>query len=237
MTDDATPGAHVLRPGTLPSAVVVTIGRSRRLGRTVLIVLALVLAYLAFTLVQVWRASLDDDTRPAQAIVVLGAAQYDGRPSPALRARLDHAIGLYRDGYAPIVVVTGGRQPGDRYTEAGAGHRYLREQGIPESALRLEVTSSNSWESLAAAARFLREEGITDVLLVSDPYHSYRIAEIAEEVGLDAGVSPTPGHALRPSVIKALLRETGAVAVGRLTGYRRLTNLDRAITSTTSPRP
>ena len=93
----------------------------------------------------------------AQAIIVLGAAQYDGVPSPVLKARLDHALELYRWKIAPIIVVTGGRQPGDRFTEATAGYDYLRDLGVPDSAIRKEVHGSTTWESLRAASTFLEE--------------------------------------------------------------------------------
>lgn len=188
------------------------------------------LLYAAFTFLQVWHGSLQDEPQPAEAVIVLGAAQYNGRPSPVLQARLDRAAELYRAGLAPVVVVTGGQQPGDRFTEAGAGQRYLVAQGVPADALRLEVQGRNSWESLAATQRFLAEEGIDEVLLVSDAYHSFRVAETARELGLHPHVVPArPGGA--PA--KELWRETLAVGVGRFLGYRRLTNLDRAIEAAT----
>ena len=190
------------------------------------------LLYTAFTFLQVWHASHQDETQPAEAIVVLGAAQYNGRPSPALQARLDRAVQLYSQGLAPIVVATGGRQAGERFTEASAGGRYLVEHGVPDSALRLEVQGRSTWESLAAAARFLRPEGVEQVVLVSDSYHSYRVAAIAREVGLLPRVAPAHvgGASLRD-----LTRETLAVAIGRFLGYRRLTNIDRAIEAATEP--
>lgn len=188
---------------------------------------ALVVAYVAVTGAQVWWASRQDGARPAEAIVVLGAAQYDGRPSPVLRARLDHAADLFSQGLAPLVVVTGGRAPGDRVTEATAAADYLLERGVPEAALRREVSGQSSYESLAATSRFLRDEGIDDVLLVSDSFHAYRIAAIAEEVGLDAAVSPTPSSPISGGAYaRQMLRETAAVALGRLVGYRRMRNLE-----------
>jgi uncharacterized SAM-binding protein YcdF (DUF218 family) len=203
-------------------------GRRRRLVvRTVGLAVLAVVAYFGFTFVQVVQASRQDQAGPAEAIVVLGAAQYDGRPSGVLRARLDHTADLYGKGLAPIVVVTGGRQPGDRFSEAQAAASYLLGQGVPPSALRLEVDGANSWQSLAAVARFLRAEGITDVLLVSSPYHALRTVHIAGEVGLSGRSSPatkTPegfGTQLRQYV-----RETVAVGVGRITGYGRLVDLD-----------
>lgn len=189
-----------------------------------------VVAYVGVTFAQVWRASLQDHPGPAQAIVVLGAAQYDGRPSPALQARLDHAADLYGAGRAPVIWVTGGQQPGDRTTEGKSSYDYLRGQGLPDDALAVENQGRNTWESLAATARFLHERGTTDVLLVTHPYHSYRAAGIARELGLTARVSPTPQRSSDLfETARALGRETAAVAVGRLVGYRRLTGIDERI--------
>ncbi|CAN5394932.1 YdcF family protein [soil metagenome] len=197
-------------------------------ARAAVSVAVLLVLYVGVTFVQVWRAANRDAAQSAQAIVVLGAAQYDGRPSPVLQSRLDHALRLYADGLAPVVVVTGGRRPGDRVREANAADLYLQRRGVPREALRLETGGRSSWESLAAAARFLREEDIEEVLLVSDPWHSYRIGAIAEEVGLTAYVSPTgTGVYSERAKARQLVRETVAVSLGRLLGYRRLQNLER----------
>jgi uncharacterized SAM-binding protein YcdF (DUF218 family) len=193
-----------------------------RLGIVLVVVVA---GYFAVTFFEVWRASHRDDAHPADAIVVLGAAQYDGRPSAVLRARLDHAASLYRDEVAAVIMLTGGRQPGDRFTEASAAAGYLSRAGIPESALRLETGGTNSWQSLAAAARVLRAEGLTDVVLVSSPYHSLRVEHIAAEVGLHGDASPALDAPDR-ATFGHLLRETVAVGVGRIIGYRRLVDLD-----------
>lgn len=195
--------------------------RLRRSGIVSLAVLTLVVSYVATTYVQVWQASGRDVRVRADAIVVLGAAQYDGRPSPVLEARLEHAYELYEEGLAPLVVVTGGRQQGDRFTEATTGYNYLRDRGVPDEAILKEVQGRTTYESLAAVSRFLRDEQIRDVLLVSSPAHAKRIAGIAREVGLRARVSPSSGA---PSV-RSLVRETAAVSVGRVLGYRRLDHL------------
>jgi uncharacterized SAM-binding protein YcdF (DUF218 family) len=198
-----------------------------RLARRVATVLvALLVLYFGVTFVQVWSASRASGPDSADAIVVLGAAQYDGEPSPVLRSRLDHAVELYEAGVAPIVVVTGGNQPGDRFTEASAGDRYLQQHGIPASAMRLETQGSSSWESLAAAARFLRSEGITDVVLVSSPYHALRTEQIAAEVGLHGSASPAKETAGIGSRTYHLARETLAVGIGRVLGHRRLVDLE-----------
>jgi vancomycin permeability regulator SanA len=190
--------------------------------RTVAVVVVASIAYVGVTFALVWRASGRDEARPAGAIVVLGAAQYDGRPSPALAARLDHAFELWEDGLAPVIVVTGGRQEGDRFTEATAGYNDLRDRGVPDDALRLEVQGHSTYESLAATSRFLRREGIDDVILVSGPAHSARLSGIADDLGLDAVVSPADGS---PS-LRSLARETAAVSLGQLVGYRRLERFD-----------
>lgn len=184
-------------------------------------------AYVAVTFVQVWQASHRDQARKVQAIVVLGAAQYNGRPSPVLRARLDHAVHLYRRGDAPTIVVTGGRQPGDTYTEARVSADYLIERGVPDSAILREVQGRNSWESLQAAAGILEDRDIRVVLLVSDPFHSERVSAIADELGLLGYVSPTrtsPIHGMRS--LPYLAKETVAVAIGRLVGFRRGAGID-----------
>jgi uncharacterized SAM-binding protein YcdF (DUF218 family) len=191
--------------------------------RVVLAGVALVFLYLVVTFAQVLMAARRDAARPSQAIIVLGAAQYNGRPSPVLQARLDHAIQLYREHIAPVVVVTGGKEPGDKYTEAGASAEYLHRHGIADSAILRETTGRTSWESLEAAARFLTSRHMTRVVLVSDPYHAERIAAIAHDVDLDAVTSPTRTSPIKGmAALKRMLGETLRVAAGRLFGYARL---------------
>lgn len=182
----------------------------------------LLVLYVGVTFLQVWNASRRDQTGAADAIVVLGAAQYDGRPSPVFEARLDHAVELYDEGLADTIVVTGGNQEGDRFTEGYSGYKYLADHGVPEDALVLEDQGTNTWEQLAAASRILGERGSTKVLLVSDPYHSFRLAATASELGLDPHVSP----ASTGSSLMQLGRETAAVSLGRVIGYGRLERLD-----------
>jgi uncharacterized SAM-binding protein YcdF (DUF218 family) len=203
----------------------------RTLAKVAAVALALTAFYVVVTFVQVWHATGQDDARPADAIIVLGAAQYDGEPSPVLKERLDHAHELWSDDLAPTIVVTGGRQEGDRFTEATASYNYLRGLGVPDEEILKEVDGTNTWEQLAASARFLGESDMTDVILVTDDYHAYRVEAIAGELGLDAAVSPVRSTQSTVSRIKLLTKETAAVAVGRFIGFRRLVNLDEAVTS------
>lgn len=220
---------------TLPA---VSIGRMLRLGaRAALLVAVLGLVYLLITFVQVWQATDVDSHERAQAIVVLGAAQYDGRPSPVLEARLAHALELYEQGTAHSVVVTGGKQAGDRFTEASAGYTYLRDRGVPDAAIIREEQGANTWEQLAAAARLLRLRNIDDVILVSDDYHAYRLDRIASELGLQAQVSPVDPGLSNVGRARAMARETVAVAVGRVIGFRRLVNLDDQLSGVRSLDP
>ena len=205
--------------GTGPDAAVLP--RRRWVLRVALAVVGLLVLYLVVTFVQVLAASREDDDGRTDAIVVMGAAQYNGTPSPVLEQRLDHALELYRDGVAPRIVLTGGKQAGDRFTEAYAGYRYLTSKGVPADDLLVVTDGNSSWDSLRAAERVLDTEGADRVTLVSDSYHSARLKGIAGELGMDAAVSPTGAAPTAPE----LLRETGLVAVGRVLGYGRLLRL------------
>ena len=201
-----------------------------------LAILGLVL-YVGITFLQVLNASNQANQEPAEAIIVLGAAQYDGRPSPVLEARLDHAVELYREGVAPVIVVTGGKRDGDRFTEAAAGFDYLRTTGVPEAAILREEQGANTWEQLAAATRFLEQRGLHSAVLVSDDYHAYRLDRIAHELGLQAQVSPVDPHLSAGGKVRALTRETTAVAIGRVIGFRRLVSLDDQLSVSRSDGP
>jgi vancomycin permeability regulator SanA len=192
--------------------------RRRWVRRLALAVLALVAVYLAYVVVSVVAASRSDQRDATEAIVVLGAAQYDGTPSPVLQQRLDHARDLYEEGVAPRIVLTGSKQEADRFTEAYAGFRYLLGEGVPEEDMAVVTDGASTYESLVATARVLREEGIDRVTLVSDGYHNRRLKGIASEVGLDATVSPSTSGGSPPE----LVREMGLVAAGELIGFRRL---------------
>lgn len=183
--------------------------------------------YVGVTFAQVVAVGHRDDAsgadvRPAEAIVVSGAAQYDGRPSPVLEARLQHALDLYRRKVAPVIVVTGGRQPGDRFNEGEVGYLWLTARGVPKDDVLVEVHGRTTWQELRASARFLLERGIDDVILVSDDYHGLRLLSIADEVGLKARLSPSELHVQGMARLRHQIRETVAVAVGRITGFRLL---------------
>jgi len=193
----------------------------RRVRRVIVVGALVGVGYVFLTFLQVLQASGEDSRATADAIVVLGAAQYDGEPSPVLASRLDHAYELWEAGVADFVVTTGSNQPGDRFTEGYAGFEYLRFAGIPEANILVVTDGDSSWQQLAATARVLRNEGLDDsVILVSDPYHALRLRQIADQVGLSASVSSTDGG----SSIRQLLRETAAVSLGRVLGYRRVDN-------------
>ena len=200
----------------------------RRVRWAIGVVALLGFTYFAVTFVQVWWAARHENTRPSQAIIVLGAAQYNGRPTAVFRARLDHAAQLYHDHVAPMIVVTGGKQAGDKFTEAGAGADYLHGKGIPDAAILRETTGVSSWDSLAASARILKQRAVTKVVLVSDPFHSLRIRLIAGDLGLDAVTSPTHTSPITgASEWRRFFNEAVRVAVGRIIGFNRLSRTGR----------
>jgi uncharacterized SAM-binding protein YcdF (DUF218 family) len=155
-----------------------------------LAVVAIVLGYTA-SLAMVLVTSQRDERKPADAIVVLGAAQYNGRPSPVLRARLDHALSLYRDGLAPWIIVTGGVGRGDTTSEALVGKRYLAARHMPDSAVVVQPQGRSTAASMDAVAAWLAARGRNRVLLVSDPFHMCRLRLEARRVALEAYTSPT----------------------------------------------
>lgn len=195
----------------------------RRVVWTVGVLLVTAVAYYAVTLFQVWHTGRSDEARPVDAIVVMGAAQYDGRPSPQLQARLDHVVELWQQGLAPVVVVTGGKQPLDRFTEADASAQYLIDNGVPAEAILRETEGRNSYDSLAGVADVVTYLGLERVLLVSDPFHSLRIRLTAEELGMEAYVSPTRTSPVQGNAARVKeLKEAAGVALGRIVSFRRL---------------
>ena len=184
------------------------------------IIAGLFLAWLtSATLVAIW--SQRDASRPAAAIVVLGAAQYVGRPSPVLRARLDHAIALYKNGLAPVLIFTGGTGPRDTISEAEASSIYAKRQGVPDSAIIVESAGRTSDESMRAVALMMRARGMKDAVLVSDPFHMLRLQVLARQFGITPYTSPTqtsPISANRELVAEYVLSESIKVPLTLLRG-------------------
>jgi uncharacterized SAM-binding protein YcdF (DUF218 family) len=162
----------------------------RRLAIICGIILAVAGALYLTSLAFVIRAARDDQQRPVGAIVVLGAAQYNGKPSPVLKARLRHALGLYQLGYAPVIVVTGGTASGDDVSEAEAGRRYLISEGVADSAVLMVPEGRNTDETMDALADWVRQAEKRDVLLVSDGFHMARLRVEARRHGLHAWTTP-----------------------------------------------
>jgi len=197
----------------------------RLLFRILKYLLLAVLVYLGVTAFQVWRTGQQYAPQSAGAIVVMGAAQYDGVPSPDLKARLDQASLLWHQHYATTVVVTGSKEPGDAYTEAEAGARYLESVGVPAHDI-LQAGGRDSWENLSDAAALLVPRHETDVLIVTDKFHVARSMAIASSVGLTPHPTPTqtsPIHGL--SALPYYAKETVGVAIGRIIGFDNLDSI------------
>jgi uncharacterized SAM-binding protein YcdF (DUF218 family) len=189
--------------------------------RSVVVAGLLVAAAGGLASLRIWQQGQVDEERPADAIVVLGAAQYDGRPSPVFRARLDHAISLYRAGVAPNLVVTGGKRPGDRTTEAAVARRYAIDHGVPAEAIFGEDEARNTLDSLRAVGRAMHDRGLSSAVFVSDPTHMLRVLRIARDLGLEAYSSPTRTSPVQVDAVlaaRATIHELGALAVYLVTG-------------------
>ena len=189
--------------------------------RLAVVAIAGAILLAAYTSYRIWAQGQRDERRPAAAIVVLGAAQFDGRPSPVFKARLDHALDLYRAGVAPILVMTGGNQAGDWTTEAAVARAFAIEQGVPAAAIVFEDRGRNTLESLRAVGALLRERGITDAVFVSDRTHMLRVLRIARDEGITAWGSPTdtsPSDADFGRRLDATVHELGALALYFLAG-------------------
>jgi uncharacterized SAM-binding protein YcdF (DUF218 family) len=188
--------------------------------RIVLGALVVALLLVGGTAVRVWQLGRTDERQPVDMIVVLGAAQYDGRPSPVFRARLQHALELYEEGVAPRIVTVGGAAAGDAFTEAQAGEQWLVENGVPGQALLPVDEGRDTFESFGAVAAVAEQRGWRSAVLVSDPWHSLRSRTMAADVGLDATTSPTkrgPVVQTRETQFRYIVRETGALIYYHLT--------------------
>jgi uncharacterized SAM-binding protein YcdF (DUF218 family) len=171
----------------------------RALGRLIAsIVLAIVLLWAA-SMAAVLLFSWMDQARPAGSIVVLGAAQYDGKPSPVLRARLDHGIDLWNHGMGKVLVLTGGKGAGDTTSEADVGRSYARKHGVPDTAILLENRGRTTRESMLGVAELLENRGIKTAILVSDPFHMLRLSIIGRRFGLTPYTSPTRTSPISPN--------------------------------------
>lgn len=176
------------------------------------LVLGLVFSYLAHAVVHDAR---EQELHSADAIIVFGAAEYDGRPSPVFKARLDHAYDLFRKGLAPMVITSGGAAADPNYSEGGVGHDYLMRRGIPEMALIAETQASDTSESAQRVAVIMRANRMKSCIAVSDAYHVFRIRKMLEHEGLQAYVAPRADS--RPKSFwqrgTAILRESASYLV------------------------
>ena len=157
-----------------------------------LLLLALILAWVAPLYYRIAEASKQQELRHADVIIVLGAAEYSGHPSPTFKARLDHALDLYKRGLAPIVIVTGGSGADTKFSEGGVGRDYLVEQGVPDTSIIAEMQSSDTHQSAERVANIMRANNMRTALAVSDGYHMYRVREMMAKEGIDVFAAPRP---------------------------------------------
>lgn len=182
-----------------------------------LVVLA-ILAYIGITFYLISRQAARDEARPADVIIVFGAAEYAGRPSPIYRARLDHGFALYQKGLAKYIIATGGRGDDPTYSEGGVGRDYLIGRGVPERNVIAETQSDDTSDSARRVANIMRANGMKDCIAVSDAYHLYRIKRMMGRQGVTAYASPRPPS--RPMLWRErsiyYLREVLSITLWRL---------------------
>jgi uncharacterized SAM-binding protein YcdF (DUF218 family) len=193
----------------------------RALARIIVLVAVVGLVLAGYAAYRIWDQGNRDDQRAADAIVVMGAAQYNGRPSPLFAARLDHAIDLYHAGIAPRLIVTGGKQEGDRTTEAASAKAYAIVHGVPVEAILAEDNSRTTLQSIRGVAGLMRDEGLATAVFVSDPSHMFRVLRMASDEGIEAFGSPTRTSPLERDPVKgadAIFHELGALAIYFVSG-------------------
>jgi len=196
------------------------IGDLARLGLATAIGIALVAAFASY---RIWAVGQRDESgQQVDAVVVLGAAQYDGRPSPIFEARLDHAVSLVLNGTAPYLVVTGGRAPGDRVTEADVARQYAIDHGVPAESILAEETGTDTLTSLRNVKAIFDGEGFRRGLFVSDRTHMLRVLIIADDLGMEAYGSPTrssPVDRDAIATVDAVVHEVVGLAVYLLAAH------------------
>jgi uncharacterized SAM-binding protein YcdF (DUF218 family) len=181
--------------------------------RIVLALVLLVVVYVGYVWVHIWWVAREDQHPHSDAIVVLGASQYNGRPSPVFEARLDHALVLYNEGVAAHIVTVGGTEPGDVYTEAGSGATYLHQHGVPSGDLVALQTGRDTLSSMRAVKRAFVSHGWHTAVLVTDPWHCLRARTMARDLGIKADTSPErtgPAVASKGVEVRYIARETEA---------------------------
>ena len=191
------------------------------MGRVVLAAVLATLILAGATALAIWWTARQDARPASDAIVVLGSAQYNGRPSSIFAARLEHARALYQQGVAPVVVTVGGKKSGDNFTEAQAGRDYLAQEGVPEKALLAVPEGVDTLQSMQDVAAVFRQRGWHSAVLVTDPWHVMRAERMADDSGMDATSSPTrqgPAVQTRTTQFRYIMRETAAYLLYRLTG-------------------
>ncbi|PRY02719.1 YdcF family protein [Allonocardiopsis opalescens] len=188
---------------------------------TIALLLLVALLIPGGTWVAIWYTARLDDRPPSDAIIVLGASQFNGTPSQIFQARLEHAAELYESGVADQIVTVGGSQPGDLFTEAGSGRDWLVETGVPETSITALDVGSDTLQSIQAVSEVFTERGWSTAIIVTDPWHSLRSRVIAGDYGIDAVTSPTrsgPAVWSRETQINYITRETGALIYYRIFG-------------------
>ena len=189
--------------------------------RIVTTLISVVILYFAITFVQIWMTGHEHSTKQAQAILVFGTTEDNGTPSPELQARLDQALALWHHDRAPWIAVTGGKRPGDHFTEAGVSATYLESHGVPASKI-LKGSGTDTWQNVSSVRSKLKTRHLQTVLTVTDPFHEDRAMAIASSQGLTPYPSPVRNSpTVKHSLWKYYLKETFGVGIGRVIGYQR----------------
>jgi uncharacterized SAM-binding protein YcdF (DUF218 family) len=202
----------------------VIFGPFKLILRVISVVITVVIIYFAVTFVQIWLTGHEHSARHAQAILVFGTTEDNGTPSPELQARLNQALVLWHKDRAPWIAVTGGKRPGDQFTEAGVSASYLEGKGVPAPKI-IEGAGTNTWQNVATVLPKLTKHHISVVLTVTDPFHEDRAMAISSSQGLTPYPSPVRNSpTVKHSLWKYYAKETFEVGIGRIIGYGRFSS-------------
>lgn len=182
----------------------------RKILKIFLFLIVVLLAYFAILIFKIYDQSRIDEAQKANAIVVLGAAQWNGNPSPVFQARLDYALSLYKQNYAPVIILTGGISEKESMSEAFAGKNYLTQKEMEKELIYIEEQGHTSWQSLNQVARILKKQNLNSIILVSDGFHMMRLKKMAKDLNIEAFGSPVKNSLITNNKLtefKYILRE------------------------------